>query len=467
MKAALLLALWLLPCFTSELFAQPWETETLRAGIVGAWSRVADFDSDGDPDILVQAGDSIYWHENLRPGWTAHLVDPAFLQSTYGYVDVFDLDSDGDMDIIKVSGEGNGADELSWNENQANGSNWLKHSIEITENVVPWLQNGYGDIDGDGDIDLAVCQINLSNLSLGSLYWLEHTSDPTVWVKHPLKTSGHWFSSLCDMDGDGDLDILSAHNGIFWLENQLPDTSWPTHSVTPAASNEFWIGTCADLDSDGDPDIVAGPSNSLGSFAQFDNLGWSGTTVYQGNGFMYLGPIGDVDNDGDPDLLHGGPGNISLPLGWSENLGLGNWQTHLITPSTLLQQIPTGLADIDGDGDTDIIALTFNYNTGGGSVFWAINPQVSSSTFTHKNLAGSIAILPNPVIDNAQIQVGIPQGTAFTVEILDVDGKVMKYFDVLGGNNAVSVSLLDLNAGIYLAKVFNEKVLAVAMLVKL
>ena len=84
-----LLALCFLP-FVSK--AQMWPAETLSSNIIGAWTRSGDFDDDGDPDILVQEGDSIYWYENLRPGWEPHLIDAAFYYSEFGYVDVLDLD---------------------------------------------------------------------------------------------------------------------------------------------------------------------------------------------------------------------------------------------------------------------------------------------------------------------------------------------------------------------------------------
>ncbi|MBI5915098.1 MAG: VCBS repeat-containing protein, partial [Bacteroidetes bacterium] len=69
MKTSLLTILWLLPFYLTTTTAQNWAIETLRSDILGAWSRSADFDSDGDPDILLQSGDTIYWYENLRPGW--------------------------------------------------------------------------------------------------------------------------------------------------------------------------------------------------------------------------------------------------------------------------------------------------------------------------------------------------------------------------------------------------------------
>ena len=117
--------------------SENWPSETLRSNLVGAWTRSADFDQDGDPDFLLQAGDSVFWYENLRPGWAGHLIDATFINSIYGYVDVVDLDKDGDMDVLKVSGSGGGMDELSWNENVAKGSSWVKHHIFNPPSIAP------------------------------------------------------------------------------------------------------------------------------------------------------------------------------------------------------------------------------------------------------------------------------------------------------------------------------------------
>ncbi len=377
MKKILLLALWLLPCFTPLLLiSQNWEIETIRDNIVGAWSRTADFDLDGDPDILVQAGDSILWYENLRPGWAGHLIDPTFFNSVYAYVDVVDIDSDGDMDVIKVPATfGDGTEELTWNENIENGASWEKHLIITMAATAGWFENAYGDLDGDGDIDISVAEYDFVNPTpLGSLYWLEQT--PGGWVKHPLKNGNHWLSSIADMDGDGDLDIMASWDSIFWLENNLPTQDWTEHFVASSIGAGF-LGTCADMSGDGLADVISAPSGSSGGLALFINPAWEEFTVKTEFG-IYPGVPGDIDGDGDLDLPYGGAGfGFVLSFGWAENQNDGTeWVLHDVIPPSHLQIIPTGVADIDGDGDMDLVALTFNTDMGVGSVFWAANPQI-------------------------------------------------------------------------------------------
>jgi hypothetical protein len=376
MKSNLHLCLAILIIFPWVAHAQFWPTETLRSNILGAWSRVGDFDLDGDPDILVQAGDSIYWYENLRPGWTPHLIDPTFYNSKYGYVDVLDMDGDGDLDVLKAPASA-GIDSLSWNENISNGSEWVKHNLIKVNGDLAWMAQSFGDLDGDGDIDLVVPEYDFENTpSSANLYWLENEGNTGSWKIHVLKAGNHWYSSLADMDGDGDLDVVASWEGLFWLENELPDTTWTLHPIFDAGISSHFIGDCHDLNGDGNADILSAPSHLTGGLVYYSNPDWQEMTVHPAQQLI-PGIIGDIDGDGDPDITYGGAGNVSQALGWAENQNNGaNWVLHNITPAQTIQRIPTGLADIDGDGDLDIISLTFNVNTGLGSVVWHANPMI-------------------------------------------------------------------------------------------
>jgi hypothetical protein len=463
MKTILLLTSWLLPCFSTIIIAQNWETETIRSNISGAWSRAADFDLDGDPDILVQAGDSVYWYENLRPGWVGHLIDATFENSVYGFVTVVDIDSDGDTDVLKVpSTLGDGTDQLTWNENISNGSSWEKHVIATMLATASWFDNAFGDLDGDNDIDITVAEYDFVNPTpMGSLYWLEQT--PGAWIKHPLKSGNHWLSSMADMDGDGDLDIMASENSIFWLENDLPLGDWTIHPVASSVNAGF-LGTCADLTGDGLADIISTPSQSNGGLVFFSNPSWVEISINPAQ-YPEMSAVGDVDGDGDLDVPYGGLGfGLILALGWSENQNNGsNWVLHDITPPTPLQQIPTGLADIDGDGDTDMVALTFDTNTGIGSAFWAANPELSST----KIIDGpgySLSISPNPANDVVTLQVESMPGEIFQVVIFDMNGRRMKALKMQGASATLSVA--DLSNGSYIVKILNEHGMAIGKLLK-
>lgn len=465
MKKSLLLALWLWPCITLQLTAQNWEIETIRDNIIGAWSRTADFDLDGDPDILVQAGDSILWYENLRPGWTGHLIDPTFINSIYGYVDVVDIDSDGDMDVLKVpSTLVDGTDELTWNENIENGASWEKHLIITITAAASWFQNAYGDLDGDGDLDISVAEYDFVNPTpLGSLYWMEQTS--AGWVKHPLRSGNHWLSSIADMDGDGDLDIMASWDSIFWLENKLPVEDWTVHFVASSVNAGF-IGACADMSGDGLADIISAPSESTGGLALFTNPSWEEFTIHPEFG-LYLGTPGDIDGDGDLDMPYGGAGfGFVLPFGWAENQNDGTaWVLHDVIPPSPFQIIPTGVADIDGDGDMDLVALSFNTDTGLGSVFWAANPMITSSTLNLETVHLNVQLSPNPATDYLNIFIENKTRGHFRAALLDLAGRSLQTIEMQGGS-AKTFDLKCLSQGVYLVKVFDENEVVVKKIVK-
>ena len=95
-----ILLLFLLSQFTTG-FSQQWEAEIVRENIVGAWILPGDFDDDNDDDLLIQNGDTLFWYENLQPGWAEHLIDTQFFNSAFSGIEVFDLDRDGDLDFLQ------------------------------------------------------------------------------------------------------------------------------------------------------------------------------------------------------------------------------------------------------------------------------------------------------------------------------------------------------------------------------
>ncbi len=403
-----------------------WPIETLRTEIIGAWIRTADFDNDGDPDILIQAGDSIYWHENLQPGWEPHLIDPTFYNSTYAWVDVLDIDGDGDMDVLKAPASDTTLNPLTWNENLSDGSSWEKHIILDTPNSFGWMQGSYGDLDGDDDLDIIVPEYFYPNL--GSLYWLENIDNTGEYSKHPLKSGDHFYSTLADIDDDGDLDIVSALNDVFWLENQLPDTTWTHHVVADTGSSYHIVGICNDLNGDGTMEVISNPLyGGNDRIIYYSNPGWQEINIVPVPGIL-LGVTGDIDNDGDIDVTYGGGGFTGSPLalGWTENQNNGlNWALHDITSATTSQKFCSGLADIDGDGDLDMVSLDFDTNTGMGSVFWAANPLITTSISEQIHQAIQLSVSPNPATDFVNIQLPETIAQPIRMSVFDIQGRLM------------------------------------------
>jgi hypothetical protein len=410
---------------SSAINAQQWPVEIVKTTYNG-WILPGNFDNDNDNDIdlLIANGDSLFWYENLQSGWSVHLIDTQFFDVVW--VGVFDMDLDGDLDLLQLSGT------ITWNENIMNGTQWIKHNISDSVVQTANMANGYGDIDGDTDIDFAV-----PSPGDGSILWFENIKGNTTWQEHKIGVIGGYavWTTLTDIDNDNDLDIIGARydsGNIIWYENQLPDTTWSPHPIATIPGTVQGFGV--DMDNDGDRDIIT-HSNVTNVLLWYDNPTWDSHLIFSGTERLNIGYVGDIDGNGDPDVTFG-YGNY---IGWCKNLNnTASWETYMI--DTLNDKLPliTGLADINGDGNLDLTVATFDTVTFEGDARWYANPFVTDVERYLDRIPQEFKLsqnYPNPFNPATTIKYSIPSN----VKRQTANVKLVVY-DVLGREIAVLVN---------------------------
>jgi hypothetical protein len=253
---------------------------------------MADFDKDDDLQIYFGDGGTSGCHIHCgSAGQPDDFLDNLVDQGELGFVlsplpsdeewvaavAKSDFNGDGYLDVFLGTQEWvnctcDAQDRLYLNDGTGtliDASDWLPSEPTFV------IDAAAGDVDGDGDVDIISIEAESTKLLLNRGSHFEPVAD--AFPPHP--TGGPASLALVDVDGDGDLDvafaILNGSNALFLNKNGVFVRA-PHHWRTP----DLWSHAIAagDVDRDGDPDLLVG------------NFGRNRLYLNNGHGRFY-GPI--------------------------------------------------------------------------------------------------------------------------------------------------------------------------------
>ena len=380
---------------------------------------VADLDEDGDLDIVFGGA----WFEAPEGGpdgaWTEHSLGENWSVNTRARV--ADVNQDGRPDIVLSVSEGSG--QIAWFESPPDPrqSSWQRHNVSPEElSGAHSLQ--VGDFDGDGDLDIATAEMHTSEQRRVQIFFQE----PEGWFVQTLSREGSHNMRAADLDGDGDLDLVGKNFGgqgrvVELWRNLAGETlsldRWeysPIDRERPDSQLRKMGLAFGDLDGDARLDVVAGSLVYLNPGTELSEL-WERRAL---PGDVDVLHVMDVDGDDHPDLM----AVSDRWLLWIEAIDPRNgvWESRKITDlpdgrtqghasaqlipgdrpeliftrgnNLFVVEIPTSApesgrwsvqrisdeneeegvaaADLDGDGDLDIVA----HDADGHHVVWFENP---------------------------------------------------------------------------------------------
>lgn len=395
------------------------------AGVRGSRFSWADYDNDGDVDLLIN-GKRLF-RNNGPPAWDfTEVTDEAGLYGSVNSGAWADYDNDGWLDFYATAGVGR--QDILWrNKGDGTFENVTVQAGNVYDNLNSQA-SGWGDYDGDGFVDLYVANYEVE-LSQGHMDILWHNNgDGTFtnvtasagiddYARFPFPYPGRGVA-WGDYDNDGDADIYVSNYRLepnYLWENNGDGTFTERAFDRGVAGIERWYGgdgpyyghtigsAWGDIDNDGDLDLF------VANLVHKDNIRWpwirglicDDSKLYQNNGSaenysfwdireaagipiippgetildpasgdryyrdeLYSGPVfGDYDNDGDLDLFV------------TQVYFLGHADSHLfrnngnLTFTNVTEEAGvkvwnswgTAWADYDNDGDLDLIVEGSSY----------------------------------------------------------------------------------------------------------
>ncbi len=301
----------------------------------------ADLDLDGDIDLLIGAtGDGVVtFLENINgsSSWLPHVIDG--LGGRPYSVTSGDIDQDGLTDIVACFGYGDGS--IVWHRNLGAGAFSGRNYVAYTYD--PW-EIAVGDLDGDSDLDM----VTRASDEWGALLYYENEGSGAFAPPDTImygSVDGEALLQLADLDADLDLDVVFALPGdlLGWLANNGDGTFAEAVGVSGAGAGP---NRAADLDGDGDMDLLSGDNGAI-HWYENDGAGNFGPLQMVGNYDVGGSPeaimTGDLDNDGDEDVVIAS--NYNDEVNWYRNMNLQTGVAFVPSVETTLQVAPNPMFD--------------------------------------------------------------------------------------------------------------------------
>ncbi len=279
----------------------------------------------------------------------------------------------------------------------------------------------FGDLDGDGDLDMMVGYQN------GSLFYGENTAGAgntfqfTITPNYlGIDVGQNSTPTLVDINRDGALDlVIGERNGNL---NYLPNIGTPTNPIfqpvhTGAPNNPFF----------GEVDVAAiGFDSGMSApyFVDFDGSYTLFCGSYRGNIYRY----DNIENNLD------GAFNL-VDDTYGDNVRVGEESRISIT-------------DINGDEVLDVLLGNFR----GGLNLYQTDLNIDGSVGTQNLSEGpAFRVLPNPATDYVELQMEAFTGQLFDVAIYDLLGRTV-YNRAFNGET-LRINTKDFGSGIYFCKI--------------
>ena len=324
-----------------------------------------DIDNDGDIDILSASSyyDRIAWYENLDGQGNFGTLQ-IITTNANGAQSVFanDIDGDGFVDVLSASA---GDDKIAWYKNIDGNGNFGSQQIISTD--ADLAKSVFStDLDGDGDMDVLSASYYDDKIA-----WYDNTDGQgNFGAQQIISSSADGASSIfaSDIDGDNDIDVLSASSNddkIAWYENIDGIGTFDSPQIITLEANYAKGVFASDIDGDGFIDVQS-ISHSDDKIAWYKNLDGEGSFSYLKNIGAYIdNPKAtistDINNDGYMDIVSTTERSGYHDIVWYKNLdGLGTFDTQRVLAFVDDHLKHIHVCDIDGDNDMDVLSVAGN-----------------------------------------------------------------------------------------------------------
>ncbi len=349
-----------------------WQKHSVALGESIRGIDVADFDGNGEPDILAVGITQVFAVlnplKNNSPTVVADLKDGILL-----YGSSIDVDGDGALDFA-IARETN--PWISLRTRRAAGAvladplgpdfglAWLRNLKHLR--TPPPLAPVMTDLDGIHGLHIADLNRDgradiVANCIKGefkdSLVWLENTGagfTRRFIAKNTADVRPHYLDAK-DLNGDNRPDVLVACSGgntvTWWEHPATPAAPWTKHIITTAekgATNVY----AADFNGDRVLDVVVSNGHGRG-LSWFEGPLWRKHVIDADIADTHALALADFNHDGHPDIV---TNSFSQKVTkWYANDGQGNFTPHMIDTGSGQESYDIKIADLNGDGRPDFV----------------------------------------------------------------------------------------------------------------